>query len=376
MPQIRKKINNIRHGSKKYGRELRRSYSESILKGQPLLPLPLEYEDIDKAFITFVEEELPIIYNGERLPTFTLFSNQRFSEYSQMWRYVDDRDNLLLNFKTVSRENNPQMGDNQGKLWNIPGDRRYIIAMRDTLEENGTESVEIYSIKQPYTIDLLYRISIVSDKNSVINDFNNQVNNKFKARQWYIRPNGHYIPMTLESILDETSYSIDERRIFVQSYTVKVMAYIINKEDMKVEKKPKRLKLNFEGEVKRKAPTVDIEEYYEENIVNKRLTFNISIKAYQNSVIFVSDTDAVITGTETDNVRNVRLFINDVPYFIDKGFRFSEGDEIRIRVRAIDISLAASIVLEGYDPNSTYDKTKETENVSEEVETYKDFLIE
>ena len=79
-----------------------------------------------------------------------------------MATYSDENGNLLLNFKTVSRDNNPETGDNQGGLWNIPGDRYYTLSIRNVMDDNGTEHYEIYSMKQPFAVDLMYRINFIT----------------------------------------------------------------------------------------------------------------------------------------------------------------------------------------------------------------------
>ena len=366
----------IKLKDKKYGRELRKSYSEKILNKEPILPKPLEYEDIDAAFFNFVDNDLLILYDGKKIPSFTLFSNQRFSEYSQMWKYTDENNNLLLNFKTVTRENNPSAGGNQGGLWNIPGERTYKLGVKNVLEENGTESYEIYSMKQPYAVDLMYKIGFVTDKFEMINEFNTILNDKFKARQYYIVPNGHHIPMVIEDIGDETSYAINERKIFVQTFTIKVMAYIIRKDDFKVQKVPKRIKLYTQGEAARKVPMVDIEEYYEENISNKILTLTVNFSSYKAKTEFTIDTDMIITDFNQENIRNIRLFINDTPYYIDKGFTLHNNDHVKIRIRQLNDALPSKIIFNGYDPNTSFDNTYDEDIVSETIEKFKDINIE
>lgn len=89
-------------------------------------------------------------------------------------------------------------------------------------------------MKQPYAVDLKYTIGFITTTVNNLNKFNQKLNKLFSARQFYIRPNGHYIPMTLDEISDETSYSISDRKFYVQTATVKLMAYIIEPEDFEV----------------------------------------------------------------------------------------------------------------------------------------------
>ena len=212
-------LNKMKLREKAIGRDRRENFAKEILYKDTPLPKPLEYADIDASFKDFVSDTLDIAYEGKRLPTFTLFSNQRFSEYSQTWEHVDENRNLLMNFKTISRENNPRFGENQGGLWNIPGERHYTILTKTVLDDNGTESFERYSMKQPYAVDLIYNINLITNKYELINKFNALVNEAFKARQCYIRPNGHFIPMILDEISDESEYSIEDRKFFSQTFT-------------------------------------------------------------------------------------------------------------------------------------------------------------
>ena len=122
------------------GTERRRNMSKLILENQTFFPKPVTYEDIDKAFFKWVDEKLDIAYNGKRLPTYKLFSNQKLSEYSQTWSNLDDTGNIIMNFKTITRENNPQHGESQGGNYNVPGNRDYPMFYVPVLQENGEEA--------------------------------------------------------------------------------------------------------------------------------------------------------------------------------------------------------------------------------------------
>ena len=70
-------------------------WSEALKSGA-FLPNTLEYKDIDKAFTEWADKELEIVNDdGGRFPTMVLFSNQRFSEYSQTWKYTDNNNNII-----------------------------------------------------------------------------------------------------------------------------------------------------------------------------------------------------------------------------------------------------------------------------------------
>ena len=74
--------------------------------------------------------------------------------------------------------------------------------------------------------------------------------------------------MVINEINDETSYSISDRKFYVQSVSIKLMAYIIEKDDFEVKKYPKRTNLTLDGDkYKKNKPCVEIEEI--DNIKNK-----------------------------------------------------------------------------------------------------------
>ena len=374
--QPKKSITPIKFRNKTYGTERRRDMAREILHKETEFPKPLNYNDIDFAFEEFVKESVAKFENTA-YPVFTLYSNQRFSEYTQNWQHTDEEGNLLLNFITVNRDNNPKPGSNQGELWNIPGNRYYTMLVKDVLDDNGTESYEVYSMKQPYAVDLTYRINFMTSTYENINAFNNHINDLFKARQVYIRPNGHYIPMIVEEVNDETSYSIDERRFFLQSIGIKVMAYIINKEDFKIEKKPKRIMMFMEGDTKRPSPTVDIDEYTTDNPLKYlALDLTVGLESYHDKVEFDIDTDMNVETIESENIRSMRIFVNDTMYFTDKGFKLKNSDNVKIKVNKFDDADTAKIVFKGYNPNVTYNSEYVPEKASDEVVKQESITVE
>ena len=125
MIQPKPYIDKLKLRHKSFGKERRRNLSKIILdKGTPF-PKPITYQDIDKSFFDWVDEKLDISYDGKKLPTYKLFSSQKISEYSETWKNLDETGNIIMNFKTVTRDNNPQHGENQGGNYNIPGHRDY-----------------------------------------------------------------------------------------------------------------------------------------------------------------------------------------------------------------------------------------------------------
>lgn len=305
-----------------------------------VFPKPVEYSDIDKAVLEFVDKEIKLTADGKAAPTFTLFSNQRFSEYSQTWQHTDEDGNLLMDFKTVNRESNPSWGSNQGGLYNIPGDRRYTVQMKEVLDDNGTESYEVYSMGQPLSIDLIYTVNYVTADWDNLNNFNLQINDLFKSIQCYIKPNGWYMPVKLEELEDSTEYSVDNRKIYIQSALLKVCGIISPKSTYKIEKFPKRKFINGKFEENIAKSYVDIEELPDETT---RIT--VYFPSETNKCEFTFDETMHIVRIEMDNIRDFSININDDRIEQARnGFSLNNGDVVKIKINQIEKKLPSKII--------------------------------
>lgn len=300
------------------GKERRENLVKEVLKDNTPLPKPLEYEDIDKEFERWVREDLDISFEEQKLPTYLMLSNQRFSEYMQTWQNVDEKKNLILNFKTITRENNPKAGTIVGDTRNIPGNIDFLMKRVQAVDKSGHRYFIDYRVKQPISIDLIYTVSIFTNKYQLLNDFNMIMNEKFSAIDCYIRPNGHFIPMKLTDISDESEYNIDDRRFYSQSYLITVMAYIMPKDSFRVVEQPMMILECFDGEVKSKTviesfdPDIDCADNpkskYEEIEVITTITNDKTGHGFR------MDCDSEITSITLQNVRYFKMSINGVNY--------------------------------------------------------------
>ena len=377
----KKYLNHIEMNEKAVGNERRLEMLGEIMKGSTFLPRPVLYKDIDNSFKEWVEEELKISYNDKVLPTMTMYSNQRFTEYSQTWQYTDDNKNLLLNFKAITRENNPQYGKIQGGLWNIPGeDRFYPMLRKIVLDDNGSESFLDLEMRQPMAVDFSYTVSIFTTNFETINEFNLLVNDKFKARQAYVCPNGHYMPMNLDDISDRSSYQINDRQFYSQNFTIKLMGYVIKEDDFRVKETPLKAGVRFTGGLlRKKTASIDIEEYEnpcnepdtDERYYKKPVTVSISFPECVKSTEFELDIDFVPETIELENVKMAKFTVNGEEVDID-GLRINEGSTIGVRVTRIRSGLSARVTMIGYDARVAYDKEKDNPEIDADFEQYAD----
>lgn len=374
-------IDKLKLRNKAIGVERRRNMSKLILEHAPNFPLGVSYKDIDKTFMEWVENDLYIAYDGKKLPTFKLFANQRINEYAQTWRHLDEIGNVLMNFKTVTRDNNPKKGTNQGEFYNIPGNRDYPMFIVPTLQENGTEAYDMYTMKQPFSIDMLYKIAIITNKYELLNEMNELVNYKFKSLNCYIAPNNHFMPMTLENISDESEYNIDDIKYYSQTYEIKIKAYIIREEDFNVINLPSRLSTRVLGAEEKISPKIQIEEqdymadeccideegspyYY------KKMTLTIDFPTNTRKAEFEIDANIYVEQIETDNIYDFIMWINEEKQDFELfETNIIDGDVIKIKISRDDDLKESKIKIIGHDKNVILNKNYNPESSMDEYIT-------
>lgn len=368
-----RRYKNILKKNKTEGVIRRMNLTKEVLKNSTPIPLPLEYKDIDTEFRRWVTEDIEISYDGEKLPTFMLLSNQRFSEYLQSWKNVDEKRNLILNFKTITRENNPKSGTIIGQTKNIPGERTYLMKRVTAYDKNNRKYYIDYRVKQPFAVDLIYTVSIFTNKYELLNKFNQIINDKFKAINCYIRPNGHFIPMKINDISDESEYSIDNRQYYSQSYNITVMAYIMPQESFIVEERPE-FKLMSVGVSSKINTYAEIEEISSDFLhidvpyEYKKLKLTAHIDKDATSYKFNIDCDFSNRYVKTTNLRAFTLYINDIETNKDSNFELKNGDEIRIsRIIKFNNEKDSEISFFGFDKNNTIKTGEENYYTQENV---------
>lgn len=360
------------------GGEIHQNNLTNVFYKAPITPKPLEYKDIDNAIHKYIEENINLQYEGVKVPIFTTYSLQRFSEKQQMFTHSDENGNVYSNFMTITRKNNPKDTTIHGSYKNIPGDKDITYLIRDVLDENGTEHYEVYTMKQPFGVDLIYTINFICTSFEFLNIFNMKVNKLFKSIQSYIKPNGHYIRVLLDSIEDTTEYGVEEQKFFKQTVTLKVPAYIIMEEDFKVKKVPKRVHINT-GDRTRHIHKNKVDVCIDECPINgdkefKKVVLTINFKAFENLVKFEIDDDIDFMSFDKTNIQVFKIFVNDTPYFVDNGFSVNKGDIIKVKVFSVNEDEQSTLIIGGKSRIKTY-TTEVSESAEHDFDNYStDFI--
>ena len=348
------------------GVERRMNMYRYILEDGTPLPKSIEFKDIDMAFNEWVKS-LNITFDGNKLPIFQLFSNQRIGEYAQSWKHLDSVGNLIMNFFSVTRDNNPKQGDGQGGYFNIPGNRQYPMFITKGIDENGDEKYQMYTMHQPYSVNFQYTLLLVCDKYELLNQVNQTILDAFKSLQCYIRPNGHYMPLILDEINDESEYAIDDRKYYSQSYKFTLQGYIIRKEDYDVVDIPHKFVLNLFGNdmqtekdveirIKDDCQCCDETSSYED----QRVTINIEFPICKWHTQFTMDEIVHIDEVELDNIDDFKITINSDAVDFNDEVTILDGDVVYVEIERKKTTRPSTLILHGYTDNVV--DTRATEN--------------
>ena len=225
--------NNININPSKIGPERRQEILDDIANKGTFLPRGVSEEDMDESFVQFVNNELSITVDGEKVPVLFM-TLQRWSEFSKTWQHSDKYKNVQLPIITVVRKPDIQVGQNQAGNYNIPGNKTYTYIKVPTFD-GARSGIDLYKIPQPTSVDINYEVRIFTKKMKDLNKLNTLVHKTFNAMQAYINVKGHPMPIMLETIADESNIEdLDSRRFYVQLYEMRLMGYILDEADYEV----------------------------------------------------------------------------------------------------------------------------------------------
>lgn len=239
-PQTYKKKLNIL--GRPDGVERREQLKEMITEKDVFLPKGVLHEDLDAGFKTFVEKELetPFEHQNEKgevtiqkMPVIML-GLQAWNEYSKIWEFTDKYKNIKIPFISITRKPDAQKGTHPGLIHNIPQGRKYVYAEVPTWDGNR-KGVDLYKIPQPIPVDIEYDVRVFAYRQRELNTFNRIALKKFQALQAYTQVNGHLVPVTLESIDDESEIKdLKGKRFYIQLYNFKSQGFIIDPKDFEI----------------------------------------------------------------------------------------------------------------------------------------------
>jgi len=228
------KKNNIKVYQDRELTDRRQELLDKITKGDSFLPDSVLHDDLDFGMLNFTKDNFKVISDGDQIPIIPkILTIQRWGEFTNTWDFADLDGNPKIPFISIVRRPEVQLGTNPSLQRTIPDRRQFHYATVPTW--NGTQmGADIYKMPQPVPVDISYEITIICSKFRDLNKFNQIVLQKFSSRQAYTTVKGHYIPIVLDSIEDNTPVDLESRRFYLQTYKFTMLGFIIDDEEFEI----------------------------------------------------------------------------------------------------------------------------------------------
>jgi hypothetical protein len=162
-----------------------------------------------------------------------LMTTQNWAQFTQTWDFNNIDKNVQPPIITTVRTPEVKYGTLPSLKYNIPNRKQFYYAAVPTWD-GQRKGVDIYTIPQPVPVDIKYSVKIICNRMREINKFNQTVIEKFASRQAYTKIKGHYIPIILDDISDESVMDVEKRRYYIQSYGFTLQGFLSDEEEYQV----------------------------------------------------------------------------------------------------------------------------------------------
>ena len=319
--------------------ERREQLLEFIQKDGTYLPKGVLHADLDRGMLDFVRDELECVVDGKKVSNIDLIITlQNWAQFTQTWNTEDLNGNVQLPFITTVRQPEVPFGTNPSLQYTIPNRKEFLYAQVPTWD--GTrKGMDVYKIPQPIPVDITYDVKIVCNRMRELNQFNKIVLQKFSSRQAYTFIKGHYIPIILNNVSDNSVTEVNKRKFYVQNYNFTMLGFLMDEEEFQISPAITRALTMFEVETKRGARKAKAEPSRPDNF---NLNIDFSESQTEKSETFRYTVDLLVE--TTTNVTSYDVYIND--YYVGEDIstiQITDGDLVKIVITKSDGSKSASI---------------------------------
>ncbi len=226
--------------------------------------------------------------------------------------------------------------------YNIPNRKQYYYAAVPTW--NGDrKGVDIYTIPQPVPVDIKYSVKIICNRMRELNKFNKIILEKFASRQAYTQIKGHYIPIQMDEISDESVLDLEKRKYYMQSYDFTLMGFLIDEEEFEVKPGITRALQIFETKTSSKRRKLN---KYPKNSDQVELSFSYPVGTLTYSYDFEYTTNVKLINS--NNISSYEIYINNLYY----------GNDIsQLTTGQIQVNLGDTLKIDIVKDNPLYEST-------------------
>lgn len=198
------------------------------------LPKSILHADLDRGFLDFVKNDLQVVTEGKIIPTVDIIiTTQNWSQFTQTWNFQDLDKNVSPPFISVVRAPEIKYGSNPALLYTIPNRRQFYYASVPSFDGDRI-NVDVYKIPQPVPVDIKYSLKIICNRMRELNNLNKIILQKFSSRQAYTTIKGHYIPIIMDNVSDESVMDVERRKYYIQSYDFTMLGFLIDEDEFEV----------------------------------------------------------------------------------------------------------------------------------------------
>lgn len=326
----------------KFGLPRREELLEKINKDGTYLPKSILHADLDGGFLDFVKEDLELVVDGKKVPNIDiLITTQNWAQFTQTWDFQNIDKNTEPPFIAVIRVPEVKYGTNPATIYTIPNRKLFFYVQVPTWDGNR-QGMDIYKIPQPVPVDITYQVKIVCNRMRELNQFNKQVLEKFSSKQAYCVIKGHYIPIVMGGISDESIMDVEKRKYYIQSYDFTMLGFLIDENEFEV--MPAISRTLQVVEVDTRTSSRRRKRDLESKEVNNLIAFVIGVDTISEKFNYNND----LSIFDTSNITSYDVFINNDYYGSDiSTIQINNGDVLKIVVTKLDINNEATIQLTG-----------------------------
>jgi hypothetical protein len=306
------------------------------------LPKSLLHADLDRGFLDFVKNDLSIQSEGKKVPMVDiLITTQNWSQFTQTWDFQDLDKNISLPFICVVRNPEVKYGTNPSLLYTIPVRRQFYYASVPSFDGNRV-NVDLYKIPQPVPVDIVFSVKIICNRMRELNTFNKTVMQKFSSRQAYTVIKGHYVPIVMNSITDESVMEIEKRKFYLQSYEFTMLGFLVDEEEFEVVPAVERIFQIYEAEgraVTSKLPyRTDNPNIYPINVEFPDENVTTLKRIYDR---------VDLTLQSSNNVSNFDIYINGMYYGSNvTKIQVNSGELLKFDITKVNANQTSNILFE------------------------------
>ena len=304
------------------------------------LPKSVLHADLDRGMLDFVQNQLKTTASGKKINVIDrILTLQRWAEFSQTWKFSTADKNVELPFIVVVRNPDVQYGTNPALQYTIPDRKQFHYAKVPTWDGNR-KGYDIYTIPQPVPVDITYEVKIICNRMRELNTFNKITLQKFTSRQAYTFVKGHYIPIVMNSIGDESQIDTEERRYYQQNYQLQLQGFLLDEEEFEVKPAISRSLVMFGFDEKNRKR--EKKNLGEENPDKVRTVIEFDAATNVRTIDYVYKND--ITIMRTNNINNVTFSINGI--VLDPPVLINGGDTLTITIVKTNVGSSRLIIQE------------------------------